>query len=59
MPVDISLKLIFLDIRLKNRFFEMYLCARILKVFHRSISILNQHLGIIRGVFSRDPDGIG
>ena len=58
-PVDISLKLILLDIMLKNRFFEMILCARICLIFHRSISIWNQRLSIIRGVFSRNPDGIG
>ena len=57
--LDISLKLIFLDIRLKNQFLEMFLCARIFSLFHRFISIENQHLGMIRGVFSRNPGGIG
>ena len=37
----------------------MFLCARIFSIFHQSISIENQHLGIISGVFSRTPDGIG
>ena len=37
----------------------MFLCPRIFSIFYRSISIENQHLGIIRGVFSRNPDGIG
>ena len=36
----------------------MFLCAHIFKIFYRSISKENQHLVIIRGVFSRNPDGI-
>ena len=37
----------------------MILCARIFKVFHRSISIENQQLGIIKAVFFCKQDGIG